>query len=531
MKRILIFLTIALVSLPVVYPFFQKGFFPTHDGEWAIVRLSEMHREIKDLQIPPRWAGYLNHGFGYPLFLFTYPLPYYLGEMVHILGLGVIDSVKAVFILSVLGSAITMFILAYDYWGLAGAFVSTTLYLYAPYRFTNLYVRGSLGESLAMVFFPLLFWLIWRFRNKPTVFTVVGTAFTLAAFILTHNAMVVLFLPFLLVWVFFHVLNTHHASKPIILALVCGILVAAYFWLPAILEKNSIALTVTPLTQRKTHFLSLAELFGYGMQSGIRPQLRVGIIHVFAAIWGGIALLIFRERKIPKNGALLLLPMIIVSFIALFSISDPTWQLPVIKEIDFPWRMLNVLVFLLSFLAGSIAQTMYGKFLAFLVVIGILILTLPSIKTQPRTYNPDSYYETNDATTTSADELMPVWVKEKPKNLPRENAFLVPASGRLTQTRRSSYTQEYELQVSVPTHFTANTLYFPGWTATLDGRKIALSPTYNTGLISAIISPGNHILKLTFARTRIRMVADTLSLLGLAGVVFLWSSLKKSYHT
>lgn len=58
------------------FPFFKSGYFATQDGEWAIVRLAEMGRELRDIQIPPRWSDFLNHGYGYPLFLFTYPFPY-----------------------------------------------------------------------------------------------------------------------------------------------------------------------------------------------------------------------------------------------------------------------------------------------------------------------------------------------------------------------------------------------------------------------------------------------------------------------
>src|SRR3989344_450617 len=100
MKKYVVWILLLLVSLPVIIPFLKSGYFPTHDGEWAVVRLAEMHRELKDLQIPPRWSGYLNHGFGYPLFLFTYPLPYYLGEVLHLGGLGLTESIKVLFIIS-----------------------------------------------------------------------------------------------------------------------------------------------------------------------------------------------------------------------------------------------------------------------------------------------------------------------------------------------------------------------------------------------------------------------------------------------
>lgn len=38
------------------------------------------------------------------------------------------------------------------------AWIMSILYTFATYRLTNLYYRAALGESLAMVFLPLLLW-------------------------------------------------------------------------------------------------------------------------------------------------------------------------------------------------------------------------------------------------------------------------------------------------------------------------------------------------------------------------------------
>src|SRR3990167_7163437 len=83
-----IILFLLIISLPVILPFFHQGYFPTHDGEWAVVRMAEMFREIRDHQFPARYSGYLNFGYGYPLFNFAYPFPYYLGTGLHLLGFG-----------------------------------------------------------------------------------------------------------------------------------------------------------------------------------------------------------------------------------------------------------------------------------------------------------------------------------------------------------------------------------------------------------------------------------------------------------
>ncbi len=135
-----------IISIPLIIPYFHSGYFPTHDGEWAVVRLSDMFRELRDFQIPPRYSGNLNFGYGYPLFNFTYPLPYYVGILIHLLGFGFVDSIKIIFALSAPLSAFFMFLASRKIWGNNWAgIVSSALYLYFPYRLVDLFVRGSIG--------------------------------------------------------------------------------------------------------------------------------------------------------------------------------------------------------------------------------------------------------------------------------------------------------------------------------------------------------------------------------------------------
>src|SRR3989344_4874161 len=124
-----------VISLPIVFPYLKPGYFPTHDGEWAVVRLSDMFRELRDFQIPPRYSGDLNFGYGYPLFNFVYPLPYYLGLVIHFFGLGFVDSIKSLFFLSVPLSAFFMFLASRKVWqNTQAGLISATLYAYFPYR-------------------------------------------------------------------------------------------------------------------------------------------------------------------------------------------------------------------------------------------------------------------------------------------------------------------------------------------------------------------------------------------------------------
>ncbi len=92
-KETLIIALLLLVSVPAVRALFLPGGFTSHDLTHHVIRQISMDKLLSEGQFPPRWSGELNEGFGYPVFLFNYPLPAIIGEGFHKLGLGFVDSV------------------------------------------------------------------------------------------------------------------------------------------------------------------------------------------------------------------------------------------------------------------------------------------------------------------------------------------------------------------------------------------------------------------------------------------------------
>ncbi len=215
-----------------------------------------MFREIKDLQFPPRWSDYLNHGYGYPLFSFTYPFPYYLGFGIKLIGFGFIQSVKILFVLSVLLSALFMYLLGRELAGETAGFIAAVFYTIAPFRLVDLYVRGSIGESLSLAIFPLLFLSSLKFIQKPNSIRLCLCSIVLAMLILTHNIMAVIFFP---LWIafFFTMVATYfedlkyYTWRYFIPLLILGLGLSAYFFIPAILEKKYILLSKIKLVEAR----------------------------------------------------------------------------------------------------------------------------------------------------------------------------------------------------------------------------------------------------------------------------------------
>ena len=185
-----------------------------------------MDRVIKMLQFPPRYVPDLSFGFGYPLFNFVYPLPFYIAEFFHLVGFSLVNSVKLVFGLSIPFSMFFAYKLLKHYLSEELSLAGATLYVYAPYRALEIFVRGTIGEIVAFVFFPIILYSV--IKKKPYFL-----ALSFAGLILSHNIMAYMFMPFLLVFI---IANKSFmvSLKGILLGLLCSI----YFWFPALLESK-----------------------------------------------------------------------------------------------------------------------------------------------------------------------------------------------------------------------------------------------------------------------------------------------------
>src|SRR3989338_9976126 len=95
---IAILILLIALFIPAFIDTISVGYYPMHDDLQPMMQLV-MDKCFRDGQIPCRWSEDLGFGFGYPLFNFYPPLPYYIGQIFHWSGLSYLDTVKAVGIL------------------------------------------------------------------------------------------------------------------------------------------------------------------------------------------------------------------------------------------------------------------------------------------------------------------------------------------------------------------------------------------------------------------------------------------------
>ncbi len=524
------FVIAVIISIPLLLPFFQEGYFTTHDGEWAVVRAADMYREIKDMQIPPRYSGVLNHGYGYPLFNFAYPFPYYLTTVLHVIHFGFINSIKILFIASMVFSAYFIFCASKALWKSTYAgFISMFLFVFLPYRFVDLYVRGSLGESVAFILFPLIAWGMVKQYEKPfSKIPLLISAFSYGALVLTHNIMFLYFSMAMVITIAaLFVSGKNKSAVSLILTMVFGIILSCYFWLPALIEKNNVLFAKIPIAVRDNFFVSIQQFilpsWGYGSPSqkdGFTYQL--GITQLIAYIVGIITLIIiFVKNKKKKTTvsfrlSLFFSILILIFIFFLFPPSNFLWKIiPIMKDITFPWTMLGIIGFLVSLGAGYLGTIPKLRYLVMGISLAGVFFVLPYTKPISFTTRDDSYYSTNDATTTASFEFMPLWVKQFPTNWPKEKVFLINGNGNISHVVFNSKNISFQSSMNHPGTVRFNTIYYPGWTIWVNGKSVPISYNNSQGLMEIPLGSGSSTIQAKFTETPLRMTADVVTLLGI----------------
>ncbi|MEK7166698.1 MAG: glycosyltransferase family 39 protein [Patescibacteria group bacterium] len=520
-----------ITSLWAMKAFMHPGFYTSHDGWHQVARLYHWNQAVIDGQIPPRWSSGLYNGFGYPLFIFSYHLPWWLASPLVQSGVSIFDSIKIVFIVTYVVSGITMYLYARDLWGNWGGLVSAFIYLFTPYRFANIFVRANIGEAVSFVFIPLVFWAIYRLRIKLSAVMIAFGAIGIGGFMLSHVMVAFLFfVPFILTfssYLFVPPGGVRRYKRKFILALVLigvlGIGLAAYYLIPAIGYKSITVFNNLYHDLYKEHFTSLSKLlyspWGYGaIKTDGEMSRQVGLV-----IWGilmfstgSITYQIIKKRSINLN-LLIQLTFLLSSIFAIFMMlpqSGEVWKLIAgLAIVDFPWRFLSVTTFCGAILAGGLIKVtssqLIKKIMVIILILGAIVTNRNHLRVNQYTDIPLSLYIDSEITTNTDDEYLPVWVNRNYAKTERKE--FISSHINSSQFKQLSNVIEFSYTSPKDSKEGINQMYFPGWVYYSDGVKQALNKD-SWGAIVIPVFAGFHKAKLVFEQTSVMRYGEYISI-------------------
>jgi hypothetical protein len=166
-----------------------------HDARHSVYFLQMFDMSIQDGAWFPRWATDMVFGYGYPLWLILAPIPFYVGEAFHLIGMDFVSAVKMVDGLAFFFSALGMYVFAKELYGKNAALVAAIAYAYIPYHLVDLYVRSAQAELVGFVFPPFVFWAFYRLAATHNLRYGSFAALAYAGLLLSHIQTAVLFTP------------------------------------------------------------------------------------------------------------------------------------------------------------------------------------------------------------------------------------------------------------------------------------------------------------------------------------------------
>jgi 4-amino-4-deoxy-L-arabinose transferase-like glycosyltransferase len=381
-----------------VSPLLESGLPSMADVPIHLYRLVELDRCWQDGVYYPRWAPTLAFGYGYPLFNFAPPLPYFIAELFHVLGTDFETALKLLAVLCFLLYGLGMYLLAKEILGAKPALLAATAYVYTPFRFREaLIYGGNYPQILAMALYPWILWAFYKIIAQDRHQYIVAGAFSYAGLMLSHNFHALIFTPILLAYAIYLMWITKKwdRAREAGLALALGLGLSAFFWVPVLHDmqwtptQEDFYISHTDFHQR---FLSPRDLVAWPAPldaSADNPYLPFSLgpaIMALAAI--SLAALVldagyqFRRRLIqgsqpvvhPLASAralrwfashssadtsvkwhLLFFTLVLAaSVFMMLPTSAPVWEnVPFLPIGEFPWRLMGIANLASAFLAGA----------------------------------------------------------------------------------------------------------------------------------------------------------------------------------
>ncbi len=512
-------LLVLAFSLIATWPFIlQPGLPRTNDSERYVFLTSDYAQSFRESRLYPRWSAHAVEGYGAPIPHFYPPAtPYLAGTIDVLLTNDPVNAVRLLYIIAMCLAGTTTYAFIQRFRGATSAIIGSFLYVYSPHLGLNApHILGDLNGVLAMALLPTMMWGVQRLLNINGPFDFALVSLTSSAFLLTDPAFWALSQIILILPVGYYARTATGQRGRIlrvILSLLLGPALAAFYWIPAMLDYDKVRWVSQPIPPAE-HMLSLRHLLTPLPRVDlnelvVRPHFTLGVSLTLTIIIVVVATMRGRiERSLDHlflGGGISLL------LIGTFITPTSAW-------------LMGPSVFLLSVGASAIGSLLSkdknGHHRQLPLLLGLYILLSIPVLLAPRW--PEQF-----GTTTQYDQItyekrgwgiaslpsnaqIPVSVnlplpsqrflagEYQSPNINRITPDQIAADRQGSLLASRTHMDQFQVNIAESSTLTVLRSYFPGWQARLGGESLAVSPQVGTNLTNINIS-GNQSGELVLA--------------------------------
>lgn len=374
------YLCILLISIIVCIPLMNKNInIYKDDGIQHVCRLIGTYQTIKSGEMLPMIMSNLCNNFGYSWNIFYSPLTAYAPLIFKIFNFTFTNCLKIFMFAVTLLSGITMYTFMMNVTKNKNvSLLSSILYVLAPYRITDMYIRIAVAELASFVFIPIIFDGLYSvLKEEKLSFKLIwGTV----GLILTHTVITMYMAIICLLYLVFNIkkLKSIKIIRILVISLVCILLITSFYWVGLLQHHNATSYEVfvpgrmevgNKLEYYKTEFYQL-----FHTNKDQTMIYAIGLVTVLGLVLTPIAWKNV-EKDYKRTYVLFLIFGIILTIMTLTFF--PFEKLPsIFKMIQFTFRLYEFTAFFFAFVAGINYGIIIKNFKIFDVIVLAVISTL-----------------------------------------------------------------------------------------------------------------------------------------------------------
>ncbi|MCU0481420.1 MAG: hypothetical protein MUE54_09430 [Anaerolineae bacterium] len=529
-------------SLIIASPFILQSDIPhNNDLENHAYMAHTYANALREGRLYPRWVEGALSGYGAPIGNYYPPATPYITAVMELFFTN--DTIIALRLIAV-GAIILCGVMTYLFMlrltRAEYAIITALLYVYSPFIGQTIpYILGDLPLLIASALLPMSLWSIGRVITCQNPLDRVILAIICAMLWLTHLKMGILTSILLIIF-----LGGAIVIRPIkwgriavaILAILAGLGLSAFFWLPSWTEQDLVTWIHAPYT-RLTTTMTFQTIFAPFMPIDLNQQVYIPQVGIG---WGGIVTLIlgiigiFTARLYRRWWIFWGLCGAILTAIAIFLLPSELWLMT-------PISLCLAIVGSAIYAFTNRISAQIGRIILPTVIVGICLLALP-VWLAPRwsdentqldnmaqiTYEQLGYGVAVLPATAPIPITLPLPIvpnrglisgyQDKTTSVVRipQNQLTISKQAGLIFSQ--SHRDRYLIQTDTPAIFEVLRAYADGWNANVDGITVGLTPNSATGLIQVSVGRAtNGVLTISYETTPNRQTAW-----GISGIVALF---------
>jgi hypothetical protein len=293
-----------IFSLIAAWPFLlQPGLPRTNASENHVFMAQDFSDALREGRLYPRWSPHVLGGYGAPIPNYYPPGAAYVTAVIKVLFTNdVVQAARIVYAIAFGIAGASLYVLVSRRSTPGAALLAVILFVYSPY-FANTapHILGDLPGVIGLALLSAVLAFLDRLLTFNQPQDVLLTALCVGALALTHTTLLAVGAALSLVFVVDHLVRRGRRVPWLaaIAALLLGVGMTGFFWIPAVAEQHLIVWYDRPMSHRP--IMTLEELFRPLRPIDLAelapaPQMKVGLVILAFTVIGVLSAILVRKR-------------------------------------------------------------------------------------------------------------------------------------------------------------------------------------------------------------------------------------------